>query len=50
VVSQADWAEDEAALRQAGATEFRTKPSRLSALRDIVMEFWREHVEAPRAG
>ena len=44
VVSQADWAEDEAALRRAGATEFRTKPSRLSTLRDIVIDFWRAHV------
>jgi len=50
VVSQADWAEDEAALRQAGATEFRTKPSRLSALRDIVIDFWRAHVDTPGAG
>ncbi len=46
VVSQADWAEDEVALRQAGATEFRTKPSRVSALRDIVLGFWRDHVAA----
>jgi CheY-like chemotaxis protein len=44
VVSQADWAEDEAALRQAGATAFRTKPSRVAALRDIVLGFWRDHV------
>lgn len=46
VVSQADWAEDEAALRRAGATAFHTKPSRLAALRDIVLGFWREHVAA----
>lgn len=44
VVSQADWAEDEAALRQAGATEFHTKPSHVSALREIVVGFWRDHV------
>jgi chemotaxis family two-component system response regulator Rcp1 len=44
VVSQADWEEDEAALRRAGATAFHTKPSRVAALRDIVLEFWRHHV------
>jgi two-component system response regulator len=46
VVSQASWAEDEAALREAGATEFHTKPSRVTALRDIVQDFWRHHVAA----
>ena len=46
VISQAGWPDDEAALRSAGATEFRTKPSRVAALRDIVLGFWRDHVEA----
>ena len=46
VISQASWAEDEAALRDAGATEFHTKPSRVTALRDIVTDFWRHHVAA----
>lgn len=46
VISQASWAEDEAALREAGATEFHTKPSRVAALRDIVTDFWRHHVAA----
>ena len=39
VVSQASWEEDEAALREVGATEFHTKPSRVTALREIVTDF-----------
>lgn len=50
VVSQASWEEDEAALREVGATEFHTKPSRVTALREIVTDFWRHHVaESPTA-
>ena len=50
VVSQASWEEDEAALREVGATEFHTKPSRVTALREIVTDFWRHHVaESPPA-
>ena len=43
VVSQADWAEDEAAARAAGARDFRVKPSRARALHDTLLEFWRAH-------
>jgi len=46
VVSQADWAEDEAAARAAGARDFRVKPSRAHALRDTFLEFWRTHAHA----
>ena len=50
VVSQASWEEDEVALREVGATEFHTKPSRVTALREIVTDFWRHHVaESPLA-
>ena len=50
VVSQASWEEDEVALREVGATEFHTKPSRVTALREIVTDFWRHHVaESPPA-
>ena len=50
VVSQASWEEDELALREVGATEFHTKPSRVTALREIVTDFWRHHVaESPLA-
>lgn len=51
VLSQADWEEDEAAARAAGAALFRVKPSRVRPLRDLVVAFWREHVDvATRAG
>lgn len=43
VLSGADWGEDEAAARAAGATEFRVKPSRVQALREAVVGFWKEH-------
>jgi two-component system, chemotaxis family, response regulator Rcp1 len=43
VMSQADWEEDEAAARAAGARAFQVKPSRLQALRDAIMGFWKEH-------
>lgn len=46
VVSQADWAEDEAEARAAGARDFRVKPSRARALRDTLLEFWRSHGHA----
>ena len=46
VLSQADWDEDEAAARAAGARAFRVKPSRVDALREAVVQFWREHGDA----
>jgi CheY-like chemotaxis protein len=42
VLSQADWEEDEAAARAAGASAFRVKPSRVRALREAVVTFWKE--------
>ena len=46
VLSQADWEEDAAAARDAGARAFRVKPSRVHALRDAVVAFWEEHGHA----
>jgi chemotaxis family two-component system response regulator Rcp1 len=46
VLSQADWDEDEAAARAAGARAFRVKPSRVDALREAVVQFWKEHGDA----
>ena len=46
VLSQADWAEDETAARAAGASAFRVKPSRVRALRDVVVGFWKEQAHA----
>ncbi|HZP42524.1 MAG TPA: response regulator [Candidatus Binatia bacterium] len=43
VLSQAAWEEDEAAARAAGARQFKVKPSRVQALRDAVVSFWKEH-------
>lgn len=43
VLSQAAWEEDENAARAAGAIKFRVKPSRVQALRDEVVQFWKEH-------
>jgi CheY-like chemotaxis protein len=44
VLSQAAWAEDEAAARAAGATQYAIKPSRVRALREMVVAFWRDQV------
>ena len=46
VMSQADWEEDAAAARAAGARQFRVKPSRVQALREVIVTFWEEHVHA----
>jgi CheY-like chemotaxis protein len=48
VLSQADWEEDEAAARAAGAVHFQVKPSRVQPLRDTIVAFWKEHVHADR--
>lgn len=42
VLSQADWMEDERAVRAAGARQFLVKPSRVRVLRAIMLEFWKE--------
>jgi len=44
VLSQAAWEEDEAAARAAGATGYAVKPSRVRALREMVVAFWRDQV------
>jgi len=46
VMSQADWEEDAAAARAAGARQFRVKPSRVQALREVIVTFWEEHAHA----
>ena len=43
VLSQAAWEEDELAAKAAGALEFGIKPSRVRALREAVVKFWKEH-------
>lgn len=43
VMSQADWEEDAVAARAAGARQFRVKPSRVKALREAIVTFWKEH-------
>jgi two-component system, chemotaxis family, response regulator Rcp1 len=44
VMSQAAWEEDESAARAAGATGYAVKPSRVRALREMVVAFWRDQV------
>ena len=46
VLSQADWEEDEQAARAAGARQFCVKPSRVHALREAIVTFWRDHAGA----
>ena len=46
VLSQADWEEDQAAARAAGARQFRVKPSRVLALRETVLDFWKAYGDA----
>jgi two-component system response regulator len=43
VLSQADWEEDEAAARAAGARAFQVKPSRVGARRGAVLTVWKVH-------
>jgi CheY-like chemotaxis protein len=43
VLSQAGWESEAAAAMAAGATVFRAKPSGVRALRDLVIDFWKEH-------
>jgi len=49
VVSQAQWEEDAAAIQRAGATAFHLKPSRVQALRNLIVDFWKEHVDGATA-
>jgi CheY-like chemotaxis protein len=44
VLTQADWDEDAVAALRAGATRFMVKPSRVQALHETVVGFWKEHV------
>ena|SRR5689334_1443701 len=46
VLSQADWEEDATAARAAGARQFRVKPSRVQALREAIVTFWKEYAGA----
>jgi len=46
VLTQTPWPEDAAAALAAGASDYRAKPSRVSALRELVTEFWRAHPHA----
>lgn len=43
VLSQAGWPEDAAAAAAAGAHAYRTKPSRIEELREVVTSFWKVH-------
>jgi CheY-like chemotaxis protein len=43
VLSQAAWEEDQQAAIAAGALQFDVKPSRVQALREAVVKFWKEH-------
>jgi CheY-like chemotaxis protein len=45
VLSQAGWPEDARAALAAGASAFVVKPSRASALRSVLVDFWRCHAD-----
>jgi CheY-like chemotaxis protein len=45
VLSVAGWETDQAAAMAAGAVRFHEKPSRLGPLRDLLVTFWKEHVD-----
>ncbi|HEV7731939.1 MAG TPA: response regulator [Candidatus Binatia bacterium] len=45
VVSTARWDDEVVALEQAGATHIQLKPSRVQALRDMLVTFWKEQVD-----
>ena len=45
VVSQAGWPEDARAALAAGASAFVVKPSRASALRAVLRDFWSRHAQ-----
>ncbi len=45
VITQADWAHDHLAAVAAGAQHFGLKPSRVRALRELLLAFWKEHGE-----
>lgn len=45
VVSTARWDDDVSALQRAGATRIQQKPSRVRALREMLVSFWKEEVD-----
>ena len=45
VLSVAGWEQDQAAALAAGAVRFSEKPSRVGPLRDLLVTFWKEHVD-----
>jgi CheY-like chemotaxis protein len=45
VLSVAGWEKDQAAAMAAGAVRFHEKPSRVGPLRDLLVTFWKEHVD-----
>jgi CheY-like chemotaxis protein len=45
VLSVARWEKDQAAAMAAGAVRFYEKPSRPGPLRDLLVTFWKEHVD-----
>jgi two-component system, chemotaxis family, response regulator Rcp1 len=45
VVSTARWDDDVTALQRAGATRIQQKPSRVRALREMLVAFWKEEVD-----
>lgn len=45
VVSTAGWDDEVSALQRAGATRIELKPSRVRALRDLLVSFWKEEVD-----
>jgi CheY-like chemotaxis protein len=45
VLSQAGWPDDARAALAAGASAFVVKPSRVSALRNVLVDFWRCHAD-----
>jgi DNA-binding NtrC family response regulator len=50
VLTQAAWDEDEKAALTAGARAYLAKPSRVQALHELVVTFWREQADTPISG
>jgi DNA-binding response OmpR family regulator len=49
VLSQFAWERDRQAATDAGAAQFRVKPSRVRELVQLLLEFWEEHVHGREA-
>ena len=45
VLSVAGWEKDQAAAMAAGAVRFHEKPSGVGPLRELLVAFWKEHVD-----